>query len=332
MKQKPILADLHTHLNEKKVKPREWWNAAKKKKLSVIAITEHSYYEPREAYKKLKAIQPKGIILIPGVEAKTSAGDLLVYGSDESIYDVKEILTKGVHIEKALKAVKENNLTASFAHPYGFKLDSVCEALGEKDAAELVKKYSTGAEYYNGMLASANHLLFGRKIVKKFYGLLDFMDHNRATSGLKINKPTHWTKEKLENIALETVERVRQGMLFSQKARFITVGSDAHYPRSIGSSVIELKKMPKNEKEFLKMLQNKEIKWAGPNIYSQNPVDQVGRKEIIEGIMYLTKKKILKKPKIKIVKKIKQKILQRKGIKRSKKISKKAKDEKLGQN
>jgi hypothetical protein len=325
MNQKAILADLHTHLNEKKIDPKEWWAAAKQKKLSVIAITEHSYYEPRDAYLKLKAIQPKGILLIPGVEAKTSAGDLLIYGEDESIYDTEDIFVKGINVEKALTAVKKHGLVASFAHPHGFKLDSICEALGEKEATKLVKKYKTGAEYYNGMLGSANQLLFGRKIVKKFYGLLDFMDHNRATSGLKINKPTHWTKGKMEKIALETIERVRQGMLFSEKAEFITVGSDAHYPRSIGSSVIELKKMPKNEKEFLTMLKNKEILWAGPNIHLQNPVDRVGRKEIFEGLVYLTKKKILKKPKIRIVKKIKQKILQRKGIKRSKKISKKAK-------
>ena len=327
MKKKPILADLHTHLNEKKIEPKEWWRAVKKKKLSVIAITEHSYYDPKEAYLKLKKTQPKGILLIPGVEAKTSAGDLLVYGENERIYDIEEILEKKVEIEKVLKAIKKHNLVASFAHPYGFKLDSVCEALGEKEALKLTKRYKTGAEYYNGMLGSANQLLFGKKIFKKFYKVLDFLGHNRATSGLRINKPTNWTKAKMEKLALKTIERVRQGMIFAKKTKFITVGSDAHYPRSIGSAVIELKKMPKNEKEFLMMLKNKEILWAGPNIYSHHPVDKIGRKEIFEGLLYLTKKKILKKPKMRIVKKIKQKILQRKGIKRSKKISKVAKDE-----
>ncbi|MEI7962023.1 MAG: hypothetical protein WCI04_06835, partial [archaeon] len=139
MKKSPILADLHNHLNEKKVDPVDWWNAVKKKKLSVIAITEHSYCEPKDAYLRLKEIQPIGIILIPGVEAKTTAGDLLVYGTDESIYAVKEIMEKGVKVETALAAVKKYNLVASFAHPHGFKLDSVCEALGEKKALALVK-------------------------------------------------------------------------------------------------------------------------------------------------------------------------------------------------
>ena len=233
MKKHPILADLHNHLNEKKVEPSDWWRAVKKRKLSVIAITEHSYCEPKDAYLRLKEIQPEGIILIPGVEAKTSAGDLLVYGEDESIYNVKEIMTKGVNVKTALLAVKKHKLTASFAHPHGFKADSICEALGEKKALELVKKYNVGVEYYNGMLGSANQLLFGRKWVKRFFKLLEYMDKNKATSKLHINWPTHKAKTKLEKIANETLERVKQGMGFALKAEFITAGSDAHYPRAI---------------------------------------------------------------------------------------------------
>jgi predicted metal-dependent phosphoesterase TrpH len=98
IKKTPILADLHTHLNEKKTKAKDYWKFVKQKKLKVIAITEHSNYKPREAYLKLKAIQPKGIILIPGMEAKTSAGDLLLYGTDESIYDIKELQKMNVKI------------------------------------------------------------------------------------------------------------------------------------------------------------------------------------------------------------------------------------------
>lgn len=324
MKKTPVLADLHTHLNEKGIEPKEWWRGVKKKKLSVVAITEHSYCEPKEAYLKLKAVQPKGIMLIAGVEAKTSAGDLLVYGADERIYDVEEIMEKGVNVEKALNAIKKYGLLASFAHPYGFKLDSVCEALGEKKAINLIKKYKTGAEYYNGMLGSANQLLFGRKWVKRFFALLEFMDKNKATSKLRINWPTHKAKNTLEKTAEHTLERVRSGMIFAQKAKFITAGSDAHYPRAIGSGVLELKRKPKSEKEFLRMLIKKEINWAGPNVHSQQPVDKVGRKEIWEGIMYLTRKKLFKRRKIRLVKKIRRKIALGKRIKTIKRITKKA--------
>ena len=313
MTKNPILADLHTHLNEKRVNPKKWWAAVKRKKLSVIAITEHSYYKPKEAYLKLKSFQPKGILLVPGVEVKTTAGDLLIYGEDESIYEIKEFNEKIVKIDKALKAVKKHNFLASFAHPYGFEKDSVCWTIGEKRGLELAKKFNLGAEYYNGMIGAANQLLFGKKITKKFYNLLEFIDKNHATKKLGINKATNKAKIRLELVAQKTINRVRKSIFFAQKASFITAGSDAHYPHSIGSSIIELKRKPKNVKEFLKMIREKEILWTGPNIYSQKPVDSVGKKEILEGIYYIAKTKILsrenktkkkKGKRIKMIKKI----------------------------
>ena len=72
------------------------------------------------------------------------------------------------------------------------------------------------------------------------------------------------------------------------------------------------------------MLKNLEIISAGPNIYSHEPVDRVGRKEIWEGLVYLTKKKIFKRRKILIVKKIRHKIALSKRIKTIKRLSKKA--------
>ncbi len=314
MKKMPILADLHTHLNEKKVNPAEWWEAVKKRKLSIIAITEHSYYKPKEAYLKLKPLKLKKVLLVPGIEVKTTAGDLLVYGEDESIYEINEFKGKIIKAEKALNAVKKYNFAASFAHPYGFEADSVCWIIGEKKGLELAKKFNLGAEYYNGMIGSANQLLFGKKITKKFYNLLEFIDKNRATKKLRINKATNKAKLRLEAVAQKTIDRVRKGILFAQKASFITVGSDAHYPRSIGSSVLELKRKPKNIKEFLEMLRKKEILWAGPNIYSQKPVDHVGKKEMLEGIYYIAKTKILRKGKKRAKKK------QGKRIKTIKKI------------
>jgi hypothetical protein len=320
-----VLADMHTHLNEKKIRPEKWWTEVKKKKLSIVAITEHSYCKPREAYLKLKRTQPKGVLLIPGLEAKTSAGDVLFFGENESIYDIKELEKKDVRIEDALKAAKKNNILISFAHPYGYKYDAICEVIGEEKSMQLAKKYSAGAEYYNGMLGSANELMFNRAWIKKFYGMLAFFEKNRATKTLRISKTTHATKEKMEEIALDVLERVRKGMLFARKTDFFTAGSDAHYPKSIGSAVIELKKIPKDEKDFLKMIKTKQIIRAGPNFYSKKPIDAVSRKEMIEGLMYLTKKNVMKKRKIKIIKKIPGKIGLGKGIKTIKQISKKAK-------
>lgn len=314
---------MHTHLIEKKLNPVDWWKAVKEKKLKIVAITEHSNYKPKEAYLRLKETQPKGIMLIPGFEAKTSAGDLLIYGWDESVYDIPLLQKMNVDIEKALKVVNENHLLASFAHPFGYKTDSTCEVIGEAKTKKLLKKYKIGTEYYNGMLASANELLFGRNWAKKFYGALSFVEKNKATSALRLSKTTKPTKEKIEKLAEDTLNRVKKGMIFSSNASFATVGSDAHYPRSIGSSIIELKRKPKNEKDFLNMIRKKETLWKGPNIYSKNPVDIIGRKELIEGLAYLTKKSAGTR-KNTITSKISKKIHLSKRIKTIKRISKKA--------
>jgi hypothetical protein len=323
-----ILADLHTHLNEKKIKPLNWWNAVKDKKLSIVAITEHSNYKPKEAYLKLKETQPEGIMLIAGMEARTSAGDLLIFCENERIYDILELQEKEVNIEKALLIAKENNLLLSFPHPFGYKSDSACEVIGEEKTKQLMKKFNVGVEYYNGMLASANELLFGRKFSKGIYKALDFVGKNKATKALFIDKTTNYPRKKIEALMQSTLEKVRKGMMLGEEAQFVTVGSDAHYPNAIGTAIIEMKRKPKNEKDFLEMLKNKETLWKGPNIYSKNPVDIIGKKEMIEGLTYLARKNVFKKRDL--GKKINKKWLS-KRIKTIKRITRKQNIAKIGQ-
>lgn len=330
-KKEPILADLHTHLNEKKISPEEWWEAAKKKKLSAIAITEHVERDPEDAYIKLVAIKPKNILLIPGMEAKTTAGHLLIYGADEGIYRVKELQKANVPIETALILVKENNLIASFAHPYGYRSDSVCQIAGEQKAKHYTKRFQAGVEYYNGMLGSANSFVFGTQWIKKMYNFFDFVEKSKKAQKLRVAKRSGKLKAQLEKISVETLERVRKGILFAQSAKFVTAGSDAHYPRTIGTAVVELRRKPKDAKDFLKMIARKEILWAGPNIHTNEPVDKLRKKELLEGLKYITKKKVRGKLKArKITKKIKGKFNEKlKGKKITKRIKRKLKGRKL---
>jgi len=254
-----------------------------------------------------------------------------LFGEDETIYYLPKIQQMNVPIEEALKVAVENNLLISFPHPFGYKYDSACEVIGEKETKRLIKKYNTGTEYYNGMLASANELVFGRKWVKGVYKALEFVGENRATSALRINKTTANTTKKMEKLAISTLARVRKGMLFSKNAAFVTVGSDAHYPQAIGTAIIELKKKPKNEKDFLDMIKNNKVNWKGPNIYSKTPVDVIGKKEMLEGLTYLAKKNVLKKRKMPIAGKIRRKMRLGKRIKTIKRISNKASLKKIRQ-
>ncbi|MFA5357604.1 MAG: PHP-associated domain-containing protein [archaeon] len=305
----PILADMHTHLLEKRVSPKKWWKLVKARKLSVVAITEHGEKKPKKAYLKLLKARPKqmrNMLLIPGMEAKTNAGHVLVYGQDASIYEIKKLQEKNVPLKKVLEIAKCNNLTVSLSHPYGYKLDSACEIIGEKKVKQLLARNMIGIEYYNGMLGSANDFIFRTEWVRKLYNFFDFAEKNRVAKKLRIAKRSGRTKRKLEKISKETIERVQKPILLSRSAKFITVGSDAHYPKNIGSAVIELKKRPKDAAEFLKMIRNRETLLAGPNFYSQNPVDELKKKELFEGLKYVAESRVGRIKKSKLVRNVKK--------------------------
>ncbi|MCX6801257.1 MAG: hypothetical protein NTZ73_03645 [Candidatus Diapherotrites archaeon] len=306
--QKPILADMHTHLLEKRVNPKKWWAAAKKRELSAVAITEHGEKKPRIAYLKLLKNKPEEIILVPGLEAKTKIGHVLVYGKDESVYWPKELQKKNIPITKVLEIAKKNGFLVSISHPYGYRLDSACGIIGEKKVKKLLKENDIGVEYYNGMLGSANDFIFRAKWARKLYNFLDFAEKNRVFKSLRLAKRSGRTKKSLEKISIETLGRVRKAVMLSQHAKFITVGSDAHYPKNIGSAIVQLKRKPKNAGTFLQMIKRNEIILAGPNFYLAKPVDELKKKELFEGLKYITQGKIGGIGKAKIVRKITKKV------------------------
>jgi hypothetical protein len=315
------VADLHTHLIEKKLSERKWWRAVKSKSLCAVAITEHSEYNPKKAFERLSKRRPantKKIILIPGAEVTTKQGHLLVYGADESIYDFKEITTPGSQLEDVLKVVKKNNFVASFSHPFGYESDSVCTIIGEKETLRLAKKYNVGCERYNGMLGSATSLAFNAKWIGTARGVMEWLAESHAFKKNLLGKKIGNLTEKYNTLALGILDKVKNGMEFSEKLNFYTAGSDAHYPHTIGRAVIEFNKTPKNAKEALEMIRRKKIKWAGPNIYLKKPVEHPTKKQIFEGLKYLTKKN-KRIPKLEIFTKFKNKIFWvKKGIKRGK--------------
>src|SRR3989344_5171258 len=94
--------DLHNHLNEKKLDVREFWKKVVERKIDVIASTEHSNHNPREAFLKLLKTKPKNKILVPGIELDTIIGHVLVYGSDERVFDFKEFYGEKVDFKKVL--------------------------------------------------------------------------------------------------------------------------------------------------------------------------------------------------------------------------------------
>ena len=62
-----ITLDMHTHLLEKRVKPKDYWNRVNELGLDAITISEHSELEPEKSYRLLLRERKGSAVLIPGM-------------------------------------------------------------------------------------------------------------------------------------------------------------------------------------------------------------------------------------------------------------------------
>ncbi len=296
-----LTIDFHTHLLEKGVKPEAYWKAVKAKKLDAIAITEHSFEKPKKAYEMLLEKKPKGITLIPGIEITSEAGHLIVLGKDKNIYNIERIFKKGIPIKEAIAIAKVKDLLLIIAHPWGFSNDSAAYLLGEKKLKELVKKEKIGIESYNGMFGNVSSAFYATNWIRKPMNFFDFLEKSRIGRKTKLSKLGKKGKEKLDKKGKEILERCTKPFELSEKASFVTAGSDAHSPKRIGTGIVKLETKGKDVESILDAIQNKKnVKWIGPYVKETNngyTVEKasVQKKEILSGLKYATTSKIVKK-------------------------------------
>ena len=309
MESRVVTADLHSHLLEKKVKPLKYWQGVQKAGLDVIAITEHAEYNPKKAFELVNEKKPEGILLIPGTELFTSLGHVIALGESSEIYEIPELLEKGVSIEKAVELARENRIVLSFAHPWGFDSDSVAYVGGVSKLRHYAVHGSMGVEAYNGMIGTLAESVLRSKWVKKPIGFFAYMEKNRLSRSAGIGKIMGSIKKKLDKKAYDIIQRNLNAMEFGEEANFITAGSDAHFPDRIGTGILKLKVSSErilSEASFLEALKDKSnVIWAGPpSVEVKEGVFQkkrlgVKKSELLGGFKYVMKRRIFrrKKPK-----------------------------------
>ncbi|MBI2530123.1 MAG: hypothetical protein HYW05_03190 [Candidatus Diapherotrites archaeon] len=313
---KTISADLHTHAIEKDTKASEYWKRVLEIGLDAVAITEHAEHNPKEAYERIAAEKPEGVLLIPGIELKTNIGHVIAYCKDESIYGIPELLQIDLPIERAIEIAKENNLLLSIAHPWGFSQDSAAYLIGRKSLERIVERNYIGVETYDGMIGSLYRYVLDSGWIKRPLKFFGFLERNRVARRIAIGKIGAKMRKKIDAKSSELVNRCVAPIELGEKAAFITAGSDAHSAERIGCGMLRMRVDETKEitNEFLlRALQDKRnVIWAGPlmkelksNIY-EPAVEPLHRKEILQGLKYATKSVVGRR-------KIKEKIAERIG-------------------
>lgn len=304
----PVLTiDLHTHLLEMGVKPKDYWKAVKERGLDAVAITEHVEENPVLAYYKLAGKKPKGILLIPGMELNTSIGHVVALGSSPKIYEEPEFLKVGLGIGRALKLAKKHGVLLSISHPWGFSHDSASYLMGERRLEKFVEESGIGVETFNGMIGHIENFVFGTNWVKRPLNFFDFLEKNRVAKKTRIDRIGTRLKETLGGKSKEAIERCVKPVELGKRAAFVTAGSDAHYPNRIGSGVLKLKvgsgKID-NQAVLDALLKKDNVVWAGPEVEETGNGEfrlvsgPPSKKEVILGLKYAAistgKKKIVK--------------------------------------
>lgn len=106
--------DLHIHTSysyDSATPPKEMVEAAIKKRVDCLAITDHS--EIKGALEAIEYAKEKSILIIPGIEIKSKEGDILGL-------NIEKIIPEGLSVKKTIKKIKEAGGMAIIPHPFGW--------------------------------------------------------------------------------------------------------------------------------------------------------------------------------------------------------------------
>jgi len=145
-------ADLHVHTSysyDSNASPKEMVDAALKKGVDCLAITDHN--EIKGASEAAEYAKGKPILIIPGIEVKSKAGDILGL-------NIREKIPNKLSAKETVKKIKEVGGLAIIPHPFGW----FCSFKG--DLKDLVNEID-GIEVLNASLFGGNEkaLAFARK-------------------------------------------------------------------------------------------------------------------------------------------------------------------------
>ena len=111
-----LVADMHVHSNHSrdgKSSVREILEAAVRKGLNALAVTDHDTVDGSLEAMDVVREEHLGITVIPGVEVSTLDGHLLVYGVERDI-------DPGMSMPETIEVARKYRAVTAIAHPFQF--------------------------------------------------------------------------------------------------------------------------------------------------------------------------------------------------------------------
>lgn len=298
-----ILAEMHTHIFERNVKPEQYWKFAKQANLNVICVTEHNEYNPKRSFDLVNAKKPENILLVPGMELNTSIGHVLIYSPTPALYDNEKLLEDKVSMDYCLNYARKNNCLLVIAHPFGFNHDSAYYLAGMESLRHYCKHNGVGIEAYNGLVGKVSEIALESNWVKQPLKFFGWLEKNKVTRITQLSRIGTAMKKRMDLKMQDLVERTTKGLEFAEECPIITAGSDAHQPDKIGTVIMKIRADPNRVKtpaDFIALLRNKEnVLWAGPAMEEKNGAlvkkkVKFGAVEALRGTSYSVKNAIKK--------------------------------------
>ena len=207
-----IKIDMHVHAalpkSEAKAKKKvqAFWEEIKKAGISVIISAEHCYKNPERAFNVFASNCPKGCVVLPGSEILSKEGiDIVVFHKDSSIFKEKKLLEPfGMEVNRIIDYLNKKGYAYFIPHLFTLGGTSIFK-IGKQKALKMMKK-AKSVEVHNTSFSGAKFCLKQTGVCRVFNDLYKRM---------------------------ENVENLPQP--YWKSVKFVSGGSDAHTPQSIGS-------------------------------------------------------------------------------------------------
>jgi len=295
--------DLNTHFLKRKQSSKRYWQYVNKNNLIGTAITEYASQNPKKAYFELYSTKPKSNILIPGLTVATDMGDVLVYSSNEDIYNYSTFFEENVSMKRIYDLCERKNYLFSIAHPFGLINNSASYKMGLSKLETFIKEKNVGVEAYNGLIGYLSYYMYDSFFIKSLRDVLWYIQEHDAFNFAGISTLADKLNQKIDQKSYDLVYRFAATIKLSQMANFVTAGSGTDYVDRIGSGVLTLDLAKtiveetniqiQNQEILNKIVKRKIVSFGPPGKYTdelfERSTARITKKKAYEDLIYLTK-------------------------------------------